>query len=52
MSLWFILDLTVIGIYILSILFFKAKGFLKASETIISLILTLCLMSYALPFFE
>ncbi len=52
MSLWIILDLIVIGVYVISILFFKNKGFLKSSETLISLILTLCLMTTALPFFQ
>ena len=52
MTLWIILDLIVIAIYILSIYFYKSKGFLKSSETIISLILTYVLMSSVLPFFE
>ncbi len=52
MSLWLILDAAVIAIYILAVIFFRKKGFLKASETIISLILTVCLMSTALPLFE
>lgn len=52
MSLWIILDLAVVAIYVLAILFFKNKGFLKASETVISLVLTMCLMSCALPLFE
>lgn len=52
MSLWSILDAAVIVIYVLAVIFFRKKGFLKASETIISLILTVCLMSTALPFFE
>lgn len=52
MTLWITLDLIVIAIYILSILFFKSKGFLKSSETVISLILTFILMSSVLPIFE
>ncbi len=52
MSLWIILDVAVVAIYLLTIMHFRKKGFLKASETIISLILTVCLMTTALPFFE
>ncbi len=52
MTLWIILDLIVIAIYIFSVFYFRKKGFLKASETIISLILTFLLMSSVLPFFE
>lgn len=52
MSLWIILDLSVLAVYIFSVVFFRKKGFLKASETVVSLVLTLCLMSSALPFFQ
>lgn len=52
MPLWIILDLTVLIIYILAVLFFRTKGFLKASETVISLVLTFCLMSSVLPIFQ
>lgn len=52
MSLWIIIDIIVIAIYVLAVLYFKSKGFLKASETLISIILTFCLMPFTLPFFE
>lgn len=52
MSLWIIIDLILIGIYVFMFFHFKGKGFIKASETVVSLILTLCLMTSALPVFE
>lgn len=52
MSLWIILDLVVVAIYVLAILYFKAKGFLRASETVISIILTFFLVSAVSPVFE
>ena len=52
MSLWLLIDLIVIAIYVISILYFKSKGFLKASETLFSLILTFCLIPICLPSFE
>ena len=52
MSLWVIIDLIVVAIYVLSVLYFKSKGFLKASETLFSLILTFCLIPMLLPTFE
>lgn len=52
MPLWIFLDAAVVAIYVIAITFFRTKGFLKASETVISLVLTFCLMSSVLPIFQ
>ena len=52
MPLWIVLDAAVVAIYVIAITFFRTKGFLKASETVISLVLTFCLMSSVLPIFQ
>ena len=52
MSLWLLIDVIVVAIYVISILYFKSKGFLKASENLFSLILTFCLIPMLLPTFE
>jgi len=50
--MWIIIDLIVIAILAISVWYFKSKGFLKASETLISLILTFCLIPVLLPVVE
>lgn len=52
MSLWLLIDLIVVAIYVFSILYFKSKGFLKAAENLFSLILTFCLIPVMLNSFE
>ena len=52
MSLCLLFDLAVVAIYVISILYFKSKGFLKVSETLFSLVLTFCLIPMFLPQFE
>ncbi|MDO5480006.1 MAG: hypothetical protein Q4G23_12675, partial [Clostridia bacterium] len=42
--MYFLLDILIISIYVLIIWYFKNKGFLKASETVVSLIVTFSLM--------
>ena len=42
--MYFLLDILIIAIYVLVIWYFKNKGFLKASETVVSIILTFSLM--------
>ena len=50
--MWIIIDLIVIAIVAISVWYFKSKGFLKASETLISLLLTFCLIPLLLPVVE
>lgn len=50
--LWFVLDIAVIAIYIGSAMFFKSKGFLKSTQMILSLVLTVVLISLFSPVFE
>lgn len=50
--MWIVADLVVIGIYLLSVIYFKSKGFLRASETLISLVLSFCLVPVFLTPFE
>ena len=50
--LWLILDMAVIAIYIGSAMYFKSKGFLKSTQTILSLVLTVVLISLFSPVFE
>lgn len=52
MALWIVLDIVVIGIYIGSAFYFKSKGFLKSTQTILSLVLTVVLFSMFSPVFE
>ncbi len=49
--MYFLLDILIIAIYVLVIWHFKNKGFLKASETVVSIILTFSLMPVFAPVF-
>ncbi len=49
--MYFLLDILIIAIYVLVIWHFKNKGFLKASETVVSIILTFSLMPAFAPAF-
>lgn len=52
MSLWLALDLIVIAVYVIVVLYFKSRGFLKSSETLVSVILTFCLVPAVMPAFQ
>ena len=49
--MYYLLDILIIAIYVLVIWYFKNKGFLKASETVVSIILTFSLMPTFAPLF-
>lgn len=49
--MYFLLDILIIAIYVLVVWYFKNKGFLKASETVVSLIVTFSLMPIFAPAF-